>query len=191
MQIADALDEDNTKGPPPEVPASVASSSISSPDSSNVHDEGDGQQDEMRISSNFGEIIRDSRSTPRMYKAVRVTNSDVGVDRLTTGERWMSLGGIWLYITVNMCNFSCDVRQVLCNGFIDVKDAVKQKHINAAEADIHHFCNLFQVLCNGFIDVKDAVKQKHINAAEADIHHFCNRISRFAVIVYKEHKTMT
>nr|GEW73561.1 hypothetical protein [Tanacetum cinerariifolium] len=68
----------------------------------------------------------------------------------------MSLGGIWLYITVNMCNFSCDVRQVLCNGFIDVKDAVKQKHINAAEADIHHFCN---------------------------------RISRFAVIVYKEHKT--
>nr|GEX74448.1 hypothetical protein [Tanacetum cinerariifolium] len=34
----------NTKGPPPEVPASIASSSISFRDSSNVHDEVQGKR---------------------------------------------------------------------------------------------------------------------------------------------------
>ncbi|GJT57362.1 hypothetical protein Tco_0992416 [Tanacetum coccineum] len=51
-----------------EVHAPIASSSISSPENSNVHDEGDGQQDETRISWSFGGNIRDSRSTPHMYE---------------------------------------------------------------------------------------------------------------------------
>ncbi|GKD12123.1 hypothetical protein Tco_1196530 [Tanacetum coccineum] len=145
---------DNTKGPPREVPASIASSSISSPDSSNIHDEGVGQQDEMRISSNFGGIIRDSRSTPHM--AARVTNSGVGVDRLDYCE--------------------------------EEKRGRAPKNIRKG-GGISVGCDVCRVLCNGVIDVEAAVKQKHINAAEADIQHFCNRISRFAVVVYKEHKT--
>nr|GEV34261.1 hypothetical protein [Tanacetum cinerariifolium] len=45
--------------------------------------------------------------------------------------------------------------------------------------------------CNGVINVNAAVERQHLNAAEANIQHFCNRISRFAVIVYREHKTLT
>ncbi|GJS39350.1 ribonuclease H-like domain-containing protein [Tanacetum coccineum] len=64
VSVENLLDWIGNTCPPPEVPAPIASSSISFPDNSNVHDEGDGQQDETRIRSNLGGNIRDSRSTP-------------------------------------------------------------------------------------------------------------------------------
>ncbi|GJT20848.1 retrovirus-related pol polyprotein from transposon TNT 1-94 [Tanacetum coccineum] len=171
-----------------EVPAPIASSSISSPENSNVHDEGDGQQDETRISSSFGGNIRDSRSTPHM--AARVTNSGVGVDRLTTGG---STHEDFLFYCLDIpygkrsrapkehSKGRTDIIGwdfVLYNRYLHQTvlpvDLTFQRTVFVIEISLSltfHGSTTEQVLCNGIIDVKAAVKRKHINAAEAEIQH--------------------
>nr|GEY50950.1 NBS-containing resistance-like protein [Tanacetum cinerariifolium] len=101
--------------------------------------------------------------------AACVTNSGVGVDRLTTGG---STHEDFLFYCLDIPYVWSKAPKEHSKGMMDVIgwDFVYNSY--------------------GVIEVKAAVKQKYINATEADIQHFCNRISRFAVVVYKEHKTV-